>query len=262
MPWFKGNMTDVNAVRPEVLELEIEMVDGKLRATLAVPPRPLRLSELAWNFMGISERLTDAAVRREAREGRTVSCKKGCVACCRQLVPLSPPEAWMIADLIAGLPQARRECVLAVFAHTDEVLQRSGLKAQLQGRIESPEHMTALVLAYFRLGVPCPFLLDESCSVYRYRPSICREYLVTSPAGNCSYLGLTPIMPIARIQPAVRLSEALSRLTGKLLDCDPEVVPLSLALGWSEQHRDEGRLTWDPRFLIESLVAELSAKQA
>ena len=59
----------------------------------------------------------------------------------------------------------------------------------------------------------------------------------------------------------MQLSEALSRLTGKLIAREPEVVPLAPALEWAEQHQDDGRRTWDARFLIESLIAELSTKQ-
>src|SRR6516225_3692016 len=157
----------------EVLAIEIELPEGTLRGALAVPPRPLRLAELAWNVMSISERLTDVAVKREAREGRAVSCQKGCGACCRQLVPLSPPEAWMIADVVAGLPPARRAEVLAVFTQAGEALDRSGLGAELSKPYIPTDQMTALALGYFKLGVPCPFLRDESCSIYPYRPSIC-----------------------------------------------------------------------------------------
>ena len=255
-------MSETSTMSPEVLTLEIEVAEGTLRAALAVPPRPLRLAELAWNFMGISDRMTAMAVKREARQGRAVSCTKGCGACCRQLVPLSPPEAWMIADLVAGLPEARRADVRTAFTKAGEVLQRSGLMEQLTGRIESTDHMTALALAYFGLGVPCPFLRDESCSIYPYRPSICREYLVTSPAENCATLGRTPLAPVTRIPAAVRLSDALSRLTAKLLERQAEVVPLTLALEWAAQHRDEGQRTWEARFLIESLIGELAAKPA
>ena len=249
-------MTDpVNKSAPEVVGLELDMPEGKLRAALAVPARPLRLAELAWNAMGISEKLIGVAVQREARAGRAVSCTRGCGACCRQVVPLSPPEAWMVADVVAGLPPARRAEALAVFARAGEALTTSGLKAQLLGRIETPEQMVGLAVAYFRLGVPCPFLRDESCSIYPYRPSICREYLVTSPAENCGTLGTAPI---ARIPVHVRLSEALARLAGKLLEREPEVVPLTLALEWAEAHREDGARTWDARFLLEGLVAELS----
>ena len=41
--------------------------------------------------------------------------------------------------------------------------------------------MRILGREYFQLGIPCPFLEEESCSIYHDRPITCREYLVTSP---------------------------------------------------------------------------------
>jgi Fe-S-cluster containining protein len=253
---------------PEAIGIELNVPEGTLRATLALPPRPIRLAELALGAMGLSEKLTHLAVQREQREGRAISCQKGCGACCRQVVPLSPPEAWLVADVVAGMRSPRREEVLAAFAHAGEVLERSGLDRQLAGRIETVEQMMGLALSYFALGVPCPFLRDESCSIYPYRPSICREYLVTSPPERCGAIdgalvrpGTAPraVEPIARVPVHVRLSEALARLTAKLLGTEPEVVPLTLALKWAAAHGDAGQRTWDPRVLFEGLIAELSA---
>jgi Fe-S-cluster containining protein len=241
------------------VQIEIEAHGATLRATLALPDAPLRLAELAWNTMGIGEKLVEIAVAREAKEGRSVSCQKGCGACCRQIVPLSPPEAWMIADVVASLPPARRAEVLAGFGRAGEALDASGLRARLLGRIDTEEKMVGLAIAYFGMGVPCPFLRDESCSIYPYRPSMCREYLVTSPAENCAMLGRAPV---ARIPVDVRMSEALAALAGKLLGREPEVVPLTMALEWAAEHAEEGRRTWDARLLLEGLVAELSPKPA
>jgi Fe-S-cluster containining protein len=241
------------------VQIEIQTPEGTLRGGLALPDAPLRLAELAWNTMFISEKLVDLAVRREAAEGRTVSCQKGCGACCRQIVPLSPPEAWMIADVVAALPPERRSEALAVFARAGEALDTSGLRPRLLGRIDTAEKMVGLAIEYFRLGVPCPFLRDESCSIYPYRPSMCREYLVTSPAERCGTLGRAPV---ARIPVHVRLSEALAALAGKLLGREPEVVPLTVALEWAVEHAEEGRRTWDAQLLLEGLVAELSPKPA
>jgi len=247
------------AGRPEVLAMDIETAHGSLRGMLAVPPRQLRLPELALNFMGISNKLTDLAVAHEAREGRNVSCQKGCGACCRQLVPVSPPEAWMLADVVAGMPPARQAEIRASFAAAAAGLESSGIKATLAARLESAEQMLTVAVQYFRLQMACPFLRDESCSIHPYRPSICREYMVTSPAENCAQLGRGPI---ARVPVSVRLSEALANLTGKLLGTEPEVIPLPLALEWAEAHREDGARTWDARVLIEGLIAELSPRPA
>jgi Fe-S-cluster containining protein len=222
------------------------------------PPAPMRLAELAMGFMGFSEQLVQLAVDREAKAGRVVSCQKGCGACCRQIVPLSPPEAWLVADVVAGTAPARRAQVLAVFEQARAALDQSGLGDALRRPIESKEQSIGLALRYFELGVPCPFLRDESCSIYPFRPSMCREYLVTSAPQRCATLGRTTV---DRIPVGVRLSEALSNLAAKLLGRDPEVVPLTMALDWARDHEEEGRRTWGARFLFESLVAELSPKR-
>jgi len=238
----------------QALAVELATAHGPLRAMLTIPPRPMRLPELAFNFMGMSGKLTELAVVAEEAQGRRVSCTKGCGACCRQLVPLSPPEAWMIADIVQGMPAARQAEVRAAFATADDRVARSGLGEALAGRIESVGQMTAVALQYFQLGVACPFLRDEACSIHPYRPSICREYLVTSPAENCAQLGRGPV---DRVPVGMRLSEALSRLTAKLLGREAEVVPLTHALAWAAAHRDEGQRTWDARTLMEGLLAEL-----
>jgi hypothetical protein len=120
----------------------------------------------------------------------------------------------------------------------------------------SPDDREAVPLAYFEQAVACPFLEDESCSIHRHRPSVCREYLVTSPAEHCD---LRTKKPIARIPVAVRLREALARLTANLLDGSFEVIPLPMALEWATAHHEEGQRTWDGEALVEGLVRELGA---
>lgn len=253
-------MTDApKPPKREVLALEIDTHGGPLRAMLAVPPKPMRLPELAFSFLEISSKLTDLAVKREEQEGREISCRKGCGACCRQYVPLSPPEAWLVADLVAGMAPARQAEARAAFAAANDTLQRTGVKATITAKIESRDQMHQAMLDYFRLGIPCPFLRDESCSIHPYRPSICREYMVTSPAEHCATLGTKPI---ARVPVNVRLSEALTQLTARLLGKEPEVVPLTMALEWAAANRADGLRTWEGRTLIEGLVAELSPRPA
>jgi Fe-S-cluster containining protein len=240
----------------DALALEIETPMGAIRGMLRVPPKPMRLPELAMSFMGLSGKLTDQGVATVVREGRSISCAKGCGACCRQPVPLSPPEAWMIADLVAGLPEPRRAEVRTAFASADATFAAAGLKQPMLGDISSSQRMVMLALDYYRLGVACPFLVDEACSIHPWRPSICREYLVTSPASFCAAPGRGPV---ERVPVAVRLSEALSNLAARLLGRAPEVVPLVFALEWAEKNRADGLRAWDARELIEGLVGEIAA---
>lgn len=47
-----------------------------------------------------------------------------------------------------------------------------------------------------------PFLEDDACSIHPHRPSVCREYLVTSPAEHCAELGrkLVKRVPVSVVQ--------------------------------------------------------------
>jgi Fe-S-cluster containining protein len=176
------------------------------------------------------------AERREGREGRAISCCKGCGVCCRQLVPLSAPEAWMIADVVASMPEARRRIVYERFVAAARRLEENGFRERLMQPRETDEELMKMGSDYFMLGIACPFLEDESCSIYADRPIACREYLVCSPAENCR-----DPMPgnIEGIQVPAQVSHALAALGHSTAPARPW-VPFILALEWAEQHPDEG----------------------
>src|SRR5205085_395175 len=79
------------------------------------------------------------------------------------------------------------EMVLERFAQAREKLADAEmLDALLHPDLYGDEHMRVLGREYFKMGISCPFLENEACSIYPDRPITCREYLVTSPAVNCS----------------------------------------------------------------------------
>ena len=159
-----------------------------VKISLEVPSGAVRPRELLPVFRAVAETVVRRGVEEATRGGGTVSCRKGCGACCRQLVPLAPVEAAAIAHLVDALPEPRREAVRQRFREARARLAAEGLAERLGGTSgpSSHEEVQELGLAYFRLGIPCPFLEDESCSIHPDRPIACREYLVTSPASECS----------------------------------------------------------------------------
>src|SRR6185436_5816495 len=96
-------------------------------------------------------------VVKAAEAGRTISCRKGCGACCRQLVPISRTEGEALLALIEAMPSERRKAVRARFAAAEAAIVQAGL-AERGAR--SDREMS---VAYFALRVPCPFLEEESC---------------------------------------------------------------------------------------------------
>lgn len=241
---------------PHLLQVDITTPEGRLRGNLAVPARPIRLAELAYNVLPLDEQLVKMSVRKHAPDPEAISCRKGCGACCSQVVPLSPPEAWMLYDLVRGLPEERKARALDRFRAAGEALAAAGLTEVFSRSFEGEEAMRAAAVAYFRMGVPCPFLEDQACSIHPHRPSVCREYLVTSPAEHCAELGRRPVK---RVKISVRMSEALARVAARLLGSEePVLIPMVMALDWAAAHAEEGQRRWDARELLGMLLEELN----
>lgn len=240
---------------PRSLRIDIRTRYGALQGNLAVPPGEMRLAEFAWNLMSLDDRLVGMAAKAEARAGRPVTCAKGCGACCRQAVPLSPAEAWMLADQTASLPPERRELVLGRFTQARARLFDAGFgERSLAGA--GRDSMERLGLDYFRLGIPCPFLEEEACSIHPQRPSACREFLAVSPAEFCSDPGSRPVRNVPM---SASMTDALSRLCATVLGGEPTTVPLTLALDWAAAHREEGCRRFDALLLMETFFGILAA---
>ncbi len=101
--------------------------------------------------LAIFDRGAALAVQRAKRKrNRPIACREGCGNCCRANtdIPVYPLE-------LAG-----------IYWYAIERMQgplRDRLKAQLQGHAGAP---------------PCPFLIDDACSIYPLRPGVCRLFVV------------------------------------------------------------------------------------
>jgi len=245
--------------------------DGKVNATVTLavagheltvemrlPTRPTRPGELLPLYRGLAEQLVQAGVARVEEAGRTVSCRKGCGACCRQLVPVSELEARRIREVIEEMPPERRAAVRERFADARRRLAETGLLPLLQDpSLLPPGEASGFGLRYFVQGVACPFLEDESCSIYQERPIACREYLVTSPAANCAYP--TP-ETIASVPVLGWVSRAV-RWLSTLPDVEqPPWVPLILAPAWADTHPEPPATRTGPE-LVRALFERLSGDE-
>jgi len=227
--------------------VELSLEGERFEARLTVPAGPCTPGQLLPSLRPLAEALLDVTVARARTEGLSVSCARGCGACCRQLVPISPAEALEIARLVEDLPEPRRSVIAARFVKAREAIAEAGLAPLLLDPESFPDAtVQALGLDYFRLGIACPFLEDEACSIYADRPISCREYLVSSPAEHC---GRPSANTIRTIEPPSKVWIALARL-----DEDPARrfipwVPLSLAPEWAAAHPEQPARRTGPELL-------------
>ncbi len=235
---------------------EMKVWDDDVRMELTLPSAPRRLESLLPVFQRVADSLVGLATERAAKEGRAISCAKGCGACCRQIVPITEMEARRIARLVEELPEPRRTEVRARFERALERLEEAGLLSRLRnpGAFEKNE-FSPFGLAYFHLGIPSPFLEEESCSIYAERPISCREYLVTSPAARC---GDPRPDTIERVELATMVWTALARAgeTGPRSRYIPW-VPLALAPEWAAEHPDTAEPR-PPEELVRGVFVEMA----
>jgi Fe-S-cluster containining protein len=224
-----------------------DWVTGNVKITLGgvpldlqmtVPAKPVKPQRMLPIFQQMTNSFVGMAENAVENAGGKISCQKGCGACCRQAIPLAEIEAYQIAALVETLPEPRRTEIKNRFEtawhHFSEInwFERLDNCANL-----SNEEREKVVLEYFHEGVPCPFLEDESCSIHQTRPLACREYLVTSPAINCSKLTAEVIR---MVDLPIKPSDTVRKITNSSnLNKSVNFVPLVLALEWAKRNADE-----------------------
>jgi Fe-S-cluster containining protein len=241
--------TDPQPLAMAMTTLELVVADERLRLQVQVPAGPTPRAALMPLYRSITEFVVDAGVKAAEAQGEHVSCRKGCGACCRQLVPISEIEARQLRDLVAELPEPRRSQVLDRFQAARTRLAQAGLLERLEHPERfADEQLRSLGLEYFRLAIACPFLEEESCSIHPDRPLACREYLVTSPAEQCA-------RPEENKVRGVPLPLEVSRAVCRM-DVPPQArfarwTPLILSLAWADEHPDEPPLRPGPELVGE-----------
>jgi Fe-S-cluster containining protein len=229
--------------------VELGGPDWRLRTQVSVPKGPMQLSELLPLVQSFADAVIHSTVKVVEEQGQKISCKKGCSACCRQLAPIAETEARHIRNIVEALPEPRRTVIRTRFAEASQRLEKTGLLEQLRHADQLTEgDRRALGLKYFAQGIPCPFLEEGTCSIYADRPIACREYLVTSPAENCTQP--TP-ETIQRVKTPLQVWTALARLDTPPLGHSLSWVPLILAPKWAETHPEESSSRPGPELLQE-----------
>jgi Fe-S-cluster containining protein len=129
--------------------------------------------------------------------GQTISCKKGCDKCCALYVFANLQEAECITyylyqheDVLKHFLSAYRDWHkgLGSMITKMERLNRMVAKGATE-RLTLPEmeRFQADIHAYTMSRLPCPFLVNNDCSIYEVRPFACARLVATTPAEECQY---------------------------------------------------------------------------
>ncbi len=244
------------ATSVERYEITLNTPRGPVTTALEVPTGFVPVTSIVPLARRLGERAAEEELRATEQAAVPISCRAGCAACCRMMIPLSAPEAFALKEYVNGLPGTDRDRFTRRIEETTTALRQAGLLDALIELANTPKplsdaDMDALNRAYYALRLPCPFLEEERCSLYEHRPSACRELLVTSPAELCQDLVHNPVEPLPV---SIRVSTVLGLLWAELTDHVPRLIPLPLALEWAEQHDQESRRVWKGGELLDRVL--------
>ncbi len=242
----------------ESYNLNIHTPAGDLTTSVSVSTGLIPITDIIPLMRSLGEQAHQLAIDNTAQTGAGISCQKGCAACCRMMIPVSPPEAFALRTVVESLPSPKKERVFERIQTAQSTLREAGLEEALHRLAFSDDQSTdeelkPLNRAYYALRMPCPFLEDEVCSIYENRPSACRELLVTSPAELCQDLIRNPVHPIPS---PFRIGTILSKLWADCCQGPVRLIPLPFALDWAKAGENRNTRTWaGPELLSKALDA-------
>jgi Fe-S-cluster containining protein len=243
----------------ERFHVSLQTPAGPITTEVSVPTGFVPVTSIVPLMRSLGEEAQNLEEQRAGQRGQSVSCRDGCAACCRMLVPLSPPEVFALQASLERLPAEQRSRLAARVDAAKLRLQEMGIWEQLEAVSESAtaltdEELEPLNQAYYALRLPCPFLEHEHCSIYDDRPAACRELLVTSPAEFCEDLTDPRISPLPL---SLRIGTALGLLWAELTGTAARLIPLPIALDWAIRHGEERRRAWPGTELFDKALDKL-----
>src|SRR5262245_46459262 len=127
-------MLDDQNSETATIGVELVAADWKLKTTISAPAGPRRLIQLLPLAKALADAVTGMAEQALEKQGEEISCRKGCAACCRSMIPISEVEARRVRELVEGLSEPRRSQVVTRFAEALRHLDQAGLLDKLRNR--------------------------------------------------------------------------------------------------------------------------------
>ncbi|MEZ4322063.1 MAG: YkgJ family cysteine cluster protein [Myxococcota bacterium] len=243
---------------PLTIPLTLQTPDGPVTVQIGTTEDKVSVPSVMSAGATLSDALGEVAVRLAEKHGAPVQCRRGCGACCRQLVPVSPIEAFAVEEAFQSLPVEQQGRIRARIATTREALHESGLEERLAHIPPGPAGR-AVVLDYFALQLPCPFLEDEACQIYASRPFACRDLLSASDPVHCEDPGGGQVR---RVPVLMDMGRAMRSVSAAVFgESEPPRIPLPQALAYAEEKRALRGTVARGVDLVKGLLSALSAQR-
>ncbi|MDD5135136.1 MAG: YkgJ family cysteine cluster protein [Phycisphaerae bacterium] len=224
------------------VELSVPIFGKDLNLTIGFLDMPVRICDFIPVAQALCDKIVDATLNEAQKLGWNVPCKKGCGFCCKNLVPISEPEAMWLSQEFAGLPKSEQK----VLQRSIEFARRK-LLSVAPPQLTEPDIPQEISDWYSNLDLVCPFLVENSCSIYRLRPLACREHIVAGLAGCGQSQNQIVRLPIS-------ILESVSKLCDRFGEGQTDAIMLPISFAWVQSKKNRKVGTYYMSQLLESLV--------
>jgi len=176
--------------KDRLLDVSISLDEKRsFSCVLSPPDSNVTLVDVLPELYEIYTNILDIDFKESARRGKPARCVKGCVSCCYQLITVSVHEALLLAHIVDMLCREDQERIRSAFDNGLMRLEKAGLLRHLLyshlNEFGNREVVVDAQKRYWDLELSCPFLIENACAIYPYRPFICRQYCVSSDPEHC-----------------------------------------------------------------------------
>jgi len=231
------------------VELSVPIFGKELNLTIGFLDSPVRICDFVPLAQSLCDKIISVMLSEAQNLGWKVPCKKGCGFCCKNLVPLSAPEALWLSEEICELPKSEQK----VLQRSIEFARRK-LLSVTPPEFAEPNLQQEISDWYAGLNLTCPFLVDNSCAIYKFRPLACREHIVTGKSGCDQSHNQV-------VQPPVSILEAVSQLCAQFGESQTNTIMLPVSLAWVHSVKDQKVGTYYMSQLLGKLI-EIMEQQA
>ncbi len=256
--------TNSQAPKTVMLEASLPLFAQVYPIKIEVPDVPMRLAEIVPFAMSICDQIVSASQANAEARGGTVTCQKGCAACCKSYLPgISEPEAFALIEDIQRLPDQQRQQVLQRFTELGEDFESSDAARKLHeefgGKITDDQGAAVLNDWWREAKRSCPMLEGGLCAMHAVRPSVCREFIAVSNPALCAECKAT------KVRIPINMHTALSRLAAELLEGHGSVgiIVFPLLLKWFGARKDLANQAWPAPAVIKrflEILLEIAAQ--
>ncbi|HLA95135.1 MAG TPA: hypothetical protein VK612_05390, partial [Pyrinomonadaceae bacterium] len=135
----------------EPINVAVTVAGVPIEMGMNVPAETVKLRAMLPILHQMSNAFINAAEASIQEEGKEISCKAGCGACCRQLVPVSESEAFDLRVLVESMPEPRRSEIISRFSSTMETLNAAEFFERLDAvSIKGEDAYEEILREYFR----------------------------------------------------------------------------------------------------------------